>query len=89
MNFLKKKFQRTCIGCKEKKYKNEFYRIVKDKQNNIKIDLSGKAEGRGAYLCKDINCFEKAKKNKRLAHSFKMKIDDMVWLELRGVFVDK
>lgn len=77
------------MGCNTKKYKNEFCRIVKDKQCNIKIDLTGKAQGRGAYLCKDINCFEKAKKNKRLERSFKIKIDDKVYEELRGVFIDK
>ena len=47
---MKKKPQRTCIGCNEQKDKSDFIRIVKDKQGNICIDKTGKLSGRGAYI---------------------------------------
>ena len=75
--------QRTCIGCNEKKDKKDFIRIVKDNQNNISIDKTGKANGRGAYICDNIECLEKAIKNKRIEKSFKMVIDDEVYDNLR------
>lgn len=81
--------QRTCIGCNIKKDKSEFIRIVKDNQNNISIDRSGKAEGRGAYICDNIDCLEKAIKSKRIEKSFKMQIDESVYNDLRGVISGK
>ena len=75
--------QRTCIGCNEKKDKKEFIRIVKDNQNNISIDKTGKANGRGAYICDNIECLEKAIKNKRIEKSFKMAINEEVYENLR------
>ncbi len=58
--------QRTCMGCNAKKDKNDFIRIIKNKNNQVEIDLTGKKEGRGIYICKDINCLKKAMKNKRM-----------------------
>ena len=81
--------QRTCIGCNSKKDKNELIRIVKDKQNNISIDKTGKANGRGAYICDSIECLEKAIKNKRIENSFEMKIDEIVYENLRSVIGGK
>ena len=85
MNNLKSIPQRTCIGCNIKKDKKDFIRIVKDNQNNISIDRTGKANGRGAYICDNIECLEKAIKNKKIEKSFKMNIDENVYEELRGV----
>ena len=56
---MKKQPQRTCMGCSEKKDKKEFIRIVKNKNNEINIDKTGKLEGRGAYICDNIQCLEK------------------------------
>lgn len=81
--------QRTCIGCNIKKDKNEFIRIVKDNQNNISIDKTGKANGRGAYICDNIECLEKAIKSKKIEKSFKMQIDENVYNDLRGVISGK
>lgn len=75
--------QRTCIGCNEKKDKKDFIRIVKDNQNNISIDKTGKANGRGAYICDNIDCLEKAIKNKKIEKSFKMNIDEEIYNNLR------
>ena len=81
--------QRTCIGCNIKGDKKDFIRIVKDNQNNISIDRTGKANGRGAYICDNIECLEKAIKNKRIEKSFKMQIDESVYENLRGVISGK
>ncbi len=81
--------QRTCIGCNEKKDKKELIRIVKDKQGNISLDITGKASGRGAYICNKVECLEKAVKSKRLEKSFEMKINEEIYESLRGVIIDK
>ena len=81
--------QRTCIGCNEKKDKKEFIRIVKDNQNNISIDRTGKANGRGVYICDNLDCLEKAIKNKKIEKSFKMSIDNSVYENLRTVINNK
>ena len=81
--------QRTCIGCNIKKDKKELIRIVKNKDGTITVDKSGKESGRGAYLCDNIECLEKALKNKKLEKSFQMKIEKKVFEELRGVIIDK
>lgn len=89
MNILKNIPQRTCIGCNAKKDKKDFIRIVKDNQNNISIDRTGKANGRGAYICDNIECLEKAIKNKRIEKSFKMEIEESIYENLRGVISGK
>ena len=81
---MKKLPQRTCIGCGTKKDKKKLIRIVKDKDGNISIDKTGKAQGRGAYLCDDLNCFEKAVKSKRLERTFETVIDAKIYEDLRG-----
>ena len=89
MNILKNIPQRTCIGCNIKKDKNDFIRIVKDNQNNISIDRTGKSNGRGAYICDNIDCLEKAIKNKKIEKSFKMQIEESVYENLRDVISGK
>ena len=86
---MKKQPQRTCMGCNEKKDKKELIRIVKNKENEISIDKIGKKEGRGAYICNNINCLEKLIKSKRLEKIFDMKISDEIYESLRGVILDK
>ena len=67
---MKRQPQRTCMGCNAKKDKKEFIRIVKNKENEINIDKTGKMEGRGAYICDNIECLEKLIKTKRLEKVF-------------------
>ena len=81
--------QRTCMGCNQKKDKKDLIRIVKNKENEISIDKTKKQEGRGAYICDDINCLEKLIKNKRLEKIFEMKISKEIYENLRGVILDK
>ena len=80
---MKKIPQRTCIGCNIKKDKKDLIRIVKNKDNEIKVDRTGKLEGRGAYICDSIDCLEKAIKSKRLEKKFEIKIDSTVYEDLR------
>ncbi len=82
---MKKVPQRTCMGCNAKKDKNELIRIVKNKQNEINIDKTGKKEGRGAYICNNIECLEKVIKSKRLERVFEMKINNEVYDFLRNL----
>lgn len=85
---MKKVVTRTCIGCNEKRDKKELLRIVKNKENEISIDKTGKKEGRGAYICKDKECLEKAIKNRKLEKSFKMKISEEVYENLRDMMIN-
>lgn len=86
---MKKEPQRTCLGCKESKNKKELIRIVKQNDGKIFIDKTGKANGRGAYICNNIECLEKAIKSKRLENNFEAKIDNEIYESLRGVIIDK
>jgi hypothetical protein len=70
----KKKPLRKCTGCQELKDKREMLRIVKTSEGEFLIDISGKANGRGAYICKSKECLEKSLKNKGLERSFKCSI---------------
>ena len=86
---MKRQPQRTCMGCNEKKDKKDLIRIVKNKNNEISIDRTGKLDGRGAYICDDIKCLEKVIKSKRLVKVFEYKISDEIYENLRGVILDK
>lgn len=86
---MKKMPQRTCMGCNAKKDKNEFIRIVKNKDGEINIDKTGKMPGRGAYLCDNVECLEKAMKTKRIDKVFETQIDQDIYEKLRGVMIDK
>ena len=77
------------MGCNEKKDKSELLRIVKNKENIISIDETGKKNGRGAYICKDVKCLDKLIKSKRLERVFDMKISEEIYNKLRGVILDK
>ncbi len=80
--------QRTCIGCRQKKDKTSLIRIVCNKQGEISIDKSEKKQGRGAYICNNKDCLEKAIKSKGIERSFKRKIDEEVYNNLRGVIIE-
>ena len=78
----KKVPQRKCIGCGEMKDKKELMRVIKDASGGISLDLTGKKNGRGAYLCKNKDCLRKAVKNKGLERSFQMAIPNTVYESL-------
>ena len=81
--------QRTCIGCNSQKDKKELIRIVKNKDGIISVDRSGKAQGRGAYICDNVECLKKAIKSKRLDRAFGTKISDEIYESSRGVIIGK
>ena len=86
---MKKIPQRTCLGCNEAKPKNKLIRIVKQSDGKIFVDKTGKAEGRGAYICNNVECLEKGIKSKRLSRSFETEINNEIYESLRGVIIDK
>lgn len=81
--------QRTCTVCRTQKNKNELLRIVKNKENIIKVDEKGKEPGRGAYICLNMECFEKAKKTKKLEKALDIKINDKIYDEIKNIIESK
>ncbi len=77
---------RMCLGCNEMKPKKELIRVVKSPEGEISLDLKGKKNGRGAYLCVSKECLIKARKNKGLERSFKMNIPNDVYESLEKEF---
>ena len=75
--------ERMCIGCREQKEKQCLCRIVRDKDGSISFDSTGKKPGRGAYICKDISCFEKAIKSKAFDRALNMPLNDDVISQLK------
>ena len=69
---------RTCTGCGEQKQKRELVRVVKNKTGEISLDLTGKAAGRGAYICRKAECFMTAIKKKRFEKAFSCSIPEEV-----------
>ncbi len=74
---------RMCVGCVSMFSKRELVRIVKNKDGDINIDFTGKMAGRGAYICKNMECLEKAIKTKKLERTFDTKIPDEVYEKLK------
>ena len=76
---MKKVPLRQCIGCGEMKSKKEMMRVIKTAEDDICLDVTGKKNGRGAYLCVSKECLQKARKNKGLERSFKMSIPEEIY----------
>ncbi len=70
---------RRCTGCGEMKPKKELIRIVRSAQGDVSVDLTGKASGRGAYICPFNDCLRQARKAKRLENALACKIPDTVF----------
>ena len=77
---------RMCVGCGEMKGKKEMMRVLKTPEGPIVLDMTGRKNGRGAYLCRNLDCLKKAEKNKGLERSFKMNIPDEVYQNLEQEF---
>ncbi len=76
---MQKERLRMCIICREHSDKKELLRIVKNKDGEIFVDKTGKANGRGAYICKSKECFQKLKKTRGLNRAFRCEIKDEVY----------
>lgn len=70
---------RMCLGCGEMREKRELVRVVKTKDGEISLDLTGKKSGRGAYICKSKDCFMKARKQRKFEKEFSQKIDEEIY----------
>lgn len=73
---------RMCVGCREMKPKMTLLRVVKPQDGDARIDRVGKAPGRGAYVCDNIECLRKARKTKALERALDCRIEDSVFDEL-------
>ena len=76
---------RTCVVTHEKLEKKELLRVVRDNEGNVFVDETGKANGRGAYICPDIKCFEEAYKNKKFNRALETNITEEVYDKLKEV----
>ena len=83
----KKVPMRQCVGCGEMKPKKEMMRVVKTAEGSIVLDVTGKMNGRGAYLCQTMECLKKARKNKGIERSLKRAIGAEVYDNLEKEFV--
>ncbi len=83
MTKIKKIPMRTCVITKEKLPKGELIRVVRTPEGNVIVDLTGKANGRGAYLKKDLETIEKAKSSKLLSKHLEVNIPDEIFEELK------
>lgn len=75
--------QRMCTGCMEMKPKKELIRVVRNKEGEVSIDLTGKKSGRGAYICKDVNCLQKSFKTRRLEKNLEATISEELFDKLK------
>ena len=73
---------RQCLGCREMKPKRELIRVVKAPDGSVSLDFKGKAQGRGAYLCRDPECLKKAVRSKAIERAFSVSIPDEVYSAL-------
>lgn len=73
---------RQCLGCREMKPKKELIRVVRSPEGEISLDFKGKASGRGAYVCPDAQCLQRAIKAKALERAFSAQIPQEVYDKL-------
>ena len=73
---------RMCVGCREMKEKRSLMRVVKSPEGAISFDRVGKAPGRGAYVCKSKECFERAVKQRQLERALETRVDETVFSQL-------
>ena len=75
---------RMCVGCREMKPKAQLLRVVKPQEGEAHIDRTGKAPGRGAYICAQVECFRKARKSRALERALDARIDEAVFDQLES-----
>ena len=84
MQKVKKIPQRQCVGCREMKDKKALLRIVKTPEGEICVDATGKKSGRGAYICPDAQCLQKARKSRALERAFEAAIGPDIYEALQA-----
>ena len=75
----KKLPMRQCMGCRERREKRQMIRVVRCTDGTVSLDFSGKLNGRGAYICPNLECLKKAQKSKALDRSLEVTIPDAVY----------
>ncbi len=75
--------ERMCVVCRVHKEKRELLRVVLNKEEGLLIDKTGKKNGRGAYICKDNACVDKAEKSGALSRAFKREVDKAFYAQIR------
>ena len=73
---------RLCVGCREMKPKKDMIRVVKTPENEIILDTTGRKNGRGAYLCNDVECLKKAVKSSAIDRALKINVEKSVYEEM-------
>jgi predicted RNA-binding protein YlxR (DUF448 family) len=77
---------RTCIGCGASSDKREFVRVVRTPSGDVVVDPSGKSNGRGAYVCADLECFETAVRKRRFSSALRVNMNEDDTDRLREAF---
>ena len=85
---MKKTPMRKCTGCGEMKDKKEMIRVIRNDEGKLELDMTVRKNGRGAYICNDIECLRKARKNKGLERSFKMPVPPEVYEQIEKEFIE-
>ena len=80
---------RKCTGCQQVKEKRQLLRVVREPEGKVSIDRTGRKSGRGAYLCEDITCLEKAIKTRALERSLETEISPEVYENLKKELTEK
>ena len=86
---MKKPPLRMCIACRSELPKKEMLRIVRDKQGNISLDFTGKAAGRGAYICDNPDCIAKCVKNKLVGKALDVSLSEDTYIAIKEAYDKK
>lgn len=78
--------ERKCLGCNIRRPKNELIRVVRLQDGSVTLDKTGKVSGRGAYICPDIKCYNKARKAKRFETNLEIEIPAEIYEALAAQF---
>ena len=71
--------ERQCLGCNRHAPKQELLRVVRDPEGRVSLDFKGRSPGRGAYVCRDVECLRRVRKNRRVSNALGCEIPDAVW----------
>ena len=76
--------QRMCTGCREHKPKAELVRVVRSPEGEVSLDLTGRKNGRGAYICRSAECLQKARRQRALERALQQPISDELFEQMLG-----
>ena len=84
MQKVKKIPQRQCVGCREMKEKKRLIRVVRSAEGKVSLDFGGRAPGRGAYVCRSVDCLKKARRSRALERAFETAIGEDIYAALQA-----